>query len=144
MSIGDLRELMPNLTTLATGALLLAVLVRYTGRSTPDYAIAAALAIFLVTSPWVMPWYAFAAFPFLALRKPGLLAWDVALFSTFILMSDQFPSLSPEMVGSLTHHFYQTAVPLIACGVAVFAILRTPREEEDVLPMFDDLALATA
>jgi hypothetical protein len=143
LSTDDLRSLMPNLSTLAAGALLLVVLVRFTGRSTPDLAMGAALAVFLVTSPWVMPWYAFAALPFLALRKPGLLAWDVALFGAFILMSDQFPSLSPVMVGSLTHHFYQTVIPLVACAVCVVAIVRYPRPEEDSLPSYEDLALAT-
>jgi hypothetical protein len=139
----DVRSVMPNLSTLAAGALLLVVLVRFTGMRTPDPAMGAALAIFLVTSPWVMPWYAFAAFPFLALRKPGILAWDVALFSTFILMSDQFPSLTPSMVGNLTHHFYQTVIPLAACVACVVAIVRYPRPQEDSLPSYDDLALAT-
>jgi hypothetical protein len=144
MSTADLRALMPNLTTLAAGALLLFVVLRYTGRATPELAIAGALAVFLVTSPWVMPWYAFAAFPFVALRKPGVLAWDVALFSAFILMSDQFPSLSPDMVGSLTHHFYQSVVPLLACAACVVAILRRPRSREHPQAASDELALAPA
>jgi hypothetical protein len=126
--------------------LLIFVLVRFTGRPTPELAVAAALTAFLVTSPWVMPWYAFAAFPFFAMRKPNLLTWSVAIYSAFILVSDQFPSLSPEVVGSLTHHFYQTAVPVLACLACVVAIVVRPRARDDVsTPTADDeLALLTA
>ncbi len=141
----QLRNVMPNSTTLMAALLLIFVLVRFTGRRTPELAIAAALAAFLVTSPWVMPWYAFAAFPFLAMRKPNLLTWSVAIYSAFILVSDQFPSLSPQVVGSLTHHFYQTAVPVLACIACVVAIVVRPRAHDVSTPTAEDeLALLTA
>jgi hypothetical protein len=140
----ELRSVMPNSTTVMAGLLLIFVLVRFTGRRTPELAIAAALAAFLVTSPWVMPWYAFAAFPFLAMRRPNLLTWVVAIYSAFILVSDQFPSLSPDVVGSLAHHFYQTAVPVLACIACVFAIVYRPRARDlSTPPPDDEFALAT-
>ena len=126
----DLRSVMPNSTTLVAGALLLAVLIRQTKLRTPELAIAAAIAVFLVTSPWVMPWYAFAAFPFLALRKPDLLTWTVALYSALILVGDQFPSLSPNAIGTIAHQTFETVVPVVACIACVIAIVRYKRDQE--------------
>jgi hypothetical protein len=123
----QLNTVMPNGTTLVAGVLLVFALVRYSRLSAPDVVMAAAMAAFLVTSPWVMPWYAFAAFPFLAMRKPTLLAWAVALYSAFILIGDQFPSLSPSAIGSLSHTLLEIAVPVIACGACVVAIAVWPR-----------------
>ena len=79
LTTNDLKSLVPNGTTLMAGILLVAVLLRQT-RVHTEIAIAA-VAVFLVTSPWVMPWYAFAALPLLSLRRPSLLAWAVALYS---------------------------------------------------------------
>ncbi len=124
MSITDLRSVMPKVTTVAAGLLLLVVLVRYTGRRTPDLAMAAAIATFLVTSPWVMPWYAFAAFPLLALRKPNLLTWSVTIYSAFILVSDQYVSLSDRDIGPVWHHLLETGLPLagaVACAIAILS-----------------------
>jgi hypothetical protein len=99
-------------------------------------AIAAALAAFLVTSPWVMPWYAFAAFPFLALRKPTLLTWSVALYSALILIGDQYPSLAPSAIGSFSHGLLEIAVPTVACVACVVAIVARPADHErDVSPV---------
>ena len=47
-----------------------------------------------------MPWYGFAALPLLALRKPNLLTWTVALYARSILVGEQFPSLAPSAVGT--------------------------------------------
>ena len=74
-----LRTLSSNGATILAGALLVVIAVRHTSRGTPELAIAAALAAFLVASTWVMPWYAFTALPLLALRRPSLLTWTVAL-----------------------------------------------------------------
>jgi hypothetical protein len=126
----ELKSLLPNSTTLIAGILLLVVLVRYTRFSTPELAMGAAIAVFLVTSPWVMPWYAFAAFPFLAMRKPNLLTWSVAIYSALILVGEQFPSLSSRSIGSLSHHLLETVVPLIACIACVIAIVSRSRERE--------------
>jgi hypothetical protein len=129
LSTTTLKAVMPNTTTLIAGALLLFVLIRWTRDDTPGLAMAAALAVFLVTSPWVMPWYAFAAFPFLAMRKPTLLTWSVALYSGLILLGDQYPSLSAKAIGSLGHTLLETAVPVVACAACVFAIVHTRRRE---------------
>jgi hypothetical protein len=126
----ELKSLLPNSTTLIAGILLLVVLVRFTRFSTPELAMGAAIAVFLVTSPWVMPWYAFAAFPFLAMRKPNLLTWSVAIYSALILVGEQFPSLSSQAVGSFSHHLLETVVPIIACVACVIAILSRSRERE--------------
>jgi hypothetical protein len=139
LTTSQLRSLMPNSTTLLAGVLLIVVLVRYTRRTTPEIAIAAAIAAFLVTSPWVMPWYAFAAFPFLAMRKPTLLTWSVALYSALILIGDQYPSLSPSAIGSFSHGLLEIAVPVVACVACVVAIVVWPRDHERDL----SLALAT-
>jgi hypothetical protein len=123
MSITDLRSFMPKVTTVAAGLLLLFVLARYTGRRTPDLAMAAAIATFLVTSPWVMPWYAFAAFPLLAMRKPNLLTWSVTIYSALILVSDQYASLSQNDIGAFWHHILETALPLAGAATCAVAIL---------------------
>ena len=124
----ELRSVVPNATTLIAGVLLVVVLVRFTGQRTPAIAMAAALAVFLVTSPWVMPWYAFAAFPLLALARPSLLAWAVAAYSALILVGDQFPSLSAKAIGSVPHSLLEILVPIIACIACVAAIVARPRE----------------
>jgi hypothetical protein len=134
LSPSQLNTVMPNGTTLVAGVLLVFVLVRYTRRPTPDVAMAAAMAAFLVTSPWVMPWYAFAAFPFLAMRKPTLLAWAVALYSALILIGDQYPSLSPSAIGSFSHVLLTIAVPVVACVACVVAIAVWPRSREHEQP----------
>ena len=96
----------------------------------PSCAIAAAITVFLVTSPWVMPWYAFAAFPFLALRKPDLLTWSVAIYSALILVGDQFPSLSSNAIGTIAHQTFETVVPVVACIACIVAIVRYKRDQE--------------
>ncbi len=126
LSGATLKSVMPPVTTVAAGLLLLAVLWLHTRSDTPAPAIVAATAAFLVTSPWVMPWYAFAALPFIALRKPDLLGWTVAIYSALILVGDQFQSLSPQAAGSVLHTVLQNAVPAIAAVLCVVAILRPP------------------
>src|SRR5262249_17291972 len=67
---GDtLRTLATTGTTVVAGALLLVVVFRLTSRGTPEFAIAAGFAVFLIASSWVMPWYAFTALPLLAVRR---------------------------------------------------------------------------
>jgi hypothetical protein len=127
ISMSELRSVMPSATTLLAGILLVVVLVRYTDQRTPAIAMAAALAVFLVTSPWVMPWYAFAAFPLLALARPSLLAWAVAAYSALILVGDQFPSLSAKAIGSVPHSLLETLVPVVACIACIGAIVIRPR-----------------
>ena len=62
-SLTGLRAHIPNGTTLLLGALMAVVLWRQTRRATPEAAAAAAIVVFVVASPWVMPWYGFAALP---------------------------------------------------------------------------------
>jgi hypothetical protein len=138
VSSDSLRSVMPNVATLLAAALMLVVLVRHTGLRTPVVAMPAAIAVFLVTSPWVMPWYAFAVFPLLALRKPTLLGWAVACYSALILVADQFPTLSPAGIDPVTHHLLENVVPVaagIACVVAI-AFRRPESELVDVPPEF--------
>jgi hypothetical protein len=113
--------------TLIGGALLVAIAVRHTSRGTPELAVAAGLASFLVGSSWVMPWYAFAALPLLALRRPNLLTWTVAGYSGLVLLGEQYPSLSAGAVGSLGHHVLQNVVPLAAFACCVTVIAFRPR-----------------
>jgi hypothetical protein len=126
----DVRHVMPNATTLMSGALLLLAAWRHSRRRTPDVMIVAALAVFLATSPWVMPWYAFPALPFLAMRKPTVLTWSVTIYSALILVGDQFVSLSYKDVGTVLHHTAQSVMPIVACAACVYAIVRRPRDEE--------------
>jgi hypothetical protein len=123
----DLPTIARNGATLIAGALLLVVLIRHTGRGTPEFALAAAIAVFLVASTWVMPWYAFAALPLLALRRPNLLTWTVAVYSAAILVGEQFPSLTPSYIGPVAHQLLQWWVPLGALGVcAAVIVFRRP------------------
>ena len=97
--------------------MLVVIAVRHTSRGTPELAIAAGLAAFLVASSWVMPWYAFTALPLLALRRPNLLSWTVALYSSLVLLGEQYPSLSATTIGSVGHLFLQNVLPVAALVV---------------------------
>ena len=123
-----LRTLASNGTTVVAGGLLLVIAFRHTSRGTPELAIAAGMAAFLVASSWVMPWYAFTALPLLALRKPNLLSWTVALYSSLVLLGEQYPSLSPTAVGSIGHQLLQNLLPVVAFACCVVVIVFRPRD----------------
>ncbi len=123
-----LRSLSSNGATVIAGALLLVIAVRHTSRGTPELAIAAGLASFLVSSSWVMPWYAFTALPLLALRRPNLLSWTVAIYSSLVLLGEQYPSLAAGQVGALGHLFLQDVLPLVAFACCVIVIVFRPRD----------------
>jgi hypothetical protein len=127
MSIANVRSHIPNGTTLLVGTLMLLVLWRQARVPNPEAAAAAALVVFVVASPWVMPWYGFAALPLVALRKPSLLAWVIALDAGLILAGDQFTSLGPAGVGALPHALLQVWIPFIALAACAVAIVRRPR-----------------
>jgi hypothetical protein len=122
-----LRSLASNGATVIAGSLLLVIAVRHTTRGTPELAIAAGLASFLVASSWVMPWYAFTALPLLALRRPNLLTWTVAVYSSLVLMGEQYPSLAADRVGALGHLFLQDVLPIVAFVCCVLVIVFRPR-----------------
>jgi hypothetical protein len=129
VSNGDLlRSLASNGATIVAGALLLVIAVRHTSRGTPELAIAAGLASFLVASSWVMPWYAFTALPLLALRRPNLLSWTVALYSSLVLLGEQYPSLSADTIGSAGHIFLQNLLPVAALACCVIVVVFRPRD----------------
>jgi hypothetical protein len=129
VSNGDLlRSLASNGATIVAGALLLVIAVRHTSRGTPELAIAAGLASFLVASSWVMPWYAFTALPLLALRRPNLLSWTVALYSSLVLLGEQYPSLSADTIGSAGHIFLQNLLPVAALVCCVIVVVFRPRD----------------
>ena len=129
VSNGDLlRGLASNGATILAGALLITIVIRHTSEGTPELAVAAGLAAFLVASSWVMPWYAFTALPLLALRRPNLLSWTVALYSSLVLLGEQYPSLSASAVGSTGHLFLQDVLPVIAFVCCVVVIVFRPRE----------------
>jgi len=123
-----LRTLASNGATVIAGALLVVIAVRHTSRGTPELAIAAGLAAFLVASSWVMPWYAFTALPLLALRRPNLLSWTVACYSSLVLLGEQYPSLSATTIGSLGHQFLQNLLPIAAFVCCVIVIVFRPRD----------------
>ncbi len=128
VSNGDLmRTLASNGATLIAGSLLIVIAIRHTSKGTPELAVAAGLASFLVASSWVMPWYAFTALPLLALRRPNLLTWTVALYSSLVLLGEQYPSLSASAVGSVGHLFLQDLLPVIALACCVVVIVFRPR-----------------
>jgi hypothetical protein len=123
-----LRTLASNGTTIVAGALLVVIAIRHTSRGTPELAIAAGLASFLVASSWVMPWYAFTALPLLALRRPNLLSWTVALYSSLVLLGEQYPSLSASAIGSVGHMLLQNVLPIAAFVCCVSVVVFRPRE----------------
>jgi len=123
-----LRSVASSGATVIAGSLLLVIAVRHTSRGTPELAIAAGLASFLVASSWVMPWYAFTALPLLALRRPNLLTWTVAVYSSLVLLGEQYPSLAADRVGALGHLFLQDVLPLVAFVCCVIVIVFRPRE----------------
>lgn len=122
-----LRTLASNGTTIIAGALLAVIAIRHTSRGTPELAVAAGLASFLVASSWVMPWYAFTALPLLALRRPNLLTWTVALYSSLVLLGEQYPSLSASTIGSIGHMFLQNVLPVAALAGCVIVVVFRPR-----------------
>jgi hypothetical protein len=123
-----LHSLASNGATIVSGMLLLVIAVRHTARGTPELAVAAGLASFLVASSWVMPWYAFTALPLLALRRPNLLSWTVALYSALVLLGEQYPSLAADRIGSLGHLFLQNVLPVVALVCCVVVIVFRPRD----------------
>jgi hypothetical protein len=128
VSNGDLlRSLSSNGATVIAGALIVVIAIRHTSKGTPELAVAAGLASFLVASSWVMPWYAFTALPLLALRRPNLLSWTVALYSSLVLLGEQYPSLSSSAIGSIGHLFLQDLLPVIALVCCVVVIVFRPR-----------------
>jgi alpha-1,6-mannosyltransferase len=129
VSSGDtLRTLATTGTTIVAGALLLVVVFRHTSRGTPELAIAAAFAAFLIASSWVMPWYAFTALPLLAIRRPNLLSWTVAVYASLVLLGEQYPSLSASTIGAAGHIILQNVLPVaaFACCVVVIVFRREP------------------
>jgi len=123
-----LRTLASSGATVIAGALLLVIAIRHTSRGTPELAIAAGMAAFLVASSWVMPWYAFTALPLLALRRPNLLSWTVAIYASLVLLGEQYPSLSAGTIGSIGHMFLQNVVPVAALVCCVIVIVFRPRD----------------
>ncbi len=123
-----LRTLASNGATILAGSLLVVIAFRHTSRGTPELAIAAGLASFLVASAWVMPWYAFTALPLLALRRPNLLSWTVALYSSLVLLGEQYPSLSGSSIGSVAHLLLQNLLPVAAFACCVVVVVFRPRE----------------
>jgi Glycosyltransferase family 87 len=128
-SADALRTLASNGTTLIAGALLLVIAIRHTSRGTPELAVAAGFASFLIASSWVMPWYAFTALPLLALRRPNLLTWTVALYSSLVLVGEQYPSLSASAIGSFGHLFLQDLLPIAALVGCVIVVVFRPDDE---------------
>jgi Glycosyltransferase family 87 len=124
-----LRTIASNGTTIVAGALLLVIAIRHTSRGTPELAVAAGFASFLIASAWVMPWYAFTALPLLALRRPNLLTWTVALYSSFVLVGEQYPSLSATAIGSPGHLFLQDLLPIAALVCCVIVVVFRPRDQ---------------
>jgi alpha-1,6-mannosyltransferase len=121
---GDaLRTLATTGTTVVAGALLLVVAFRHTSKGTPELAIAAGFAAFLIASSWVMPWYAFTALPLLAVRKPNLLSWTVAVYASLVLLGEQYPSLSASTIGAAGHIFLQNVLPIAAFACCVVVIV---------------------
>jgi len=118
-----LRTLATTGTTVIAGALLLVVVFRHTARGTPELAIAAGFAAFLIASAWVMPWYAFTALPLLAIRRPNLLSWTVAVYASLVLLGEQYPSLSASTIGSAGHIFLQNVLPVAAFACCVVVIV---------------------
>jgi hypothetical protein len=75
-----------------------------------------------------MPWYAFTALPLLALRRPNLLSWTVALYSSLVLLGEQYPSLSAATIGSAGHIFLQNLLPVAAFACCVTVVVFRPRD----------------
>src|SRR5262245_28728397 len=121
---GDtLRSLATTGTTVVAGALVLVVVFRHPTRGTPELAIAAGFAAFLIASSWVMPWYAFTALPLLAVRRPNLLTWTVAVYGSLVLLGEQYPSLSASTIGAAGHILLQTVLPIVAFACCVVVIV---------------------
>ncbi len=123
-----LRSIASNGATILAASLLVVIAIRHTSRGTPELAVAAGLAAFLVASSWVMPWYAFTALPLLALRRPNLLSWTVAFYSSLVLLGEQYPSLSSTAIGSVGHLFLQNLLPVAALVCCVVVIVFQPRD----------------
>ncbi|HVJ98045.1 MAG TPA: glycosyltransferase 87 family protein [Acidimicrobiia bacterium] len=136
LSVADLsRDQMASVaangaTAIAAGLLVLVVL-RHT-RTNVAYSVAAAVAIFVVTTPWVMPWYGFIALPLFALSRLNLLAWAVALYAGCLFIGDQYPRLAASNIGTVLQQTLQIWGPAVAFIVvaATIAFGKTPPEGE--------------
>jgi len=123
---GTLDAAVSPVTRSALVALLVVVFVRCTRSATPAFAMAAALGAFAVTSPWVMPWYVFAALPLLAPERPGLLGWSLGGYGGLILVGDQLPRLRVAD-GVLPPAVLSVAVPIVVASAVVAAIIIGPQ-----------------
>jgi hypothetical protein len=123
-----LRSVAATGTTVIAGALLLVIVLRHTSRGTPELAIAAGFAVFLIASSWVMPWYAFTALPLLAITRPNLLSWTVAVYASLVLLGEQYPSLSAATIGAAGHIFMQNVLPIAAFACCVVVVVFRSRE----------------
>jgi len=56
------------------------------------------------------------------------LSWTVALYSSLVLLGEQYPSLSATAVGSVGHIFLQNLLPIAALAGCVVVIVFRPRE----------------
>jgi hypothetical protein len=112
-------------------AVLLALVVLRHTRSNAAYSVAAAVAIFVVTAAWVMPWYGFIALPLLALGRLNALAWAVALYTGCLFIGDQYPNLAASNIGTVLQQALQVWAPVVGFVViaATIAFGKTPAPE---------------
>jgi hypothetical protein len=91
-----------------------------------------------------MPWYAFTALPLLAVRRPNLLSWTVAVYASLVLFGEQYPSLSASTIGAAGHIFLQTVLPIaaLACCIVVIVFRRDSLAGEPVEESDDPVATA--
>ncbi len=129
--LSSINRAFPSVVSYGTMALIVMLvvgaIVRHTARATPELAVAGVIAAFFVASPWVMPWYAFAALPLLALRRPNFLTWVVAFDAALVLIGDQFPALTPAAIGGVGYQLLHLWAPIVAFAGCAFVLIARPR-----------------
>ena len=128
VSNGDLlHSLASNGATIVAGALLLVIAVRHTSREPrardrgrPRVVPRRELVGHAVVRVHGAP--AARAAP------PNLLSWTVALYSSLVLLGEQYPSLSADTIGSAGHIFLQNLLPVAALVCCVIVVVFRPRD----------------
>jgi hypothetical protein len=119
-AVGYAAHLIPQIgLAFVVAVALLVAAGRLRDHHGPETAVAAALGIYLLASPYVLPWYTATVIPLLALRLRWRTAWLVLFFSALLFLA--YPAKTLQHTG--------------------FSAVLLPTTDRAVLPVFEALAL---
>jgi hypothetical protein len=107
-------------------AAFLAVAGRSRDHHGPETAVAAALAVYVLASPYVLPWYTATVIPLLAIRLRSPTTWLVLSYSALLFLAYPVPvlphpSLSADLLPTTDHAVLPLFAGLALMGLAIAA-----------------------